>query len=49
LSSSFVFALLFDALGAGADDLWGAGMADFGVNGLVADWRGSGPRLAEDE
>jgi hypothetical protein len=31
-----VCALLFDAFGATTDDLWGAGMADFGVSGFVA-------------
>jgi len=30
------FALLFDGFGATADDLWGAGMADFGVSDFVA-------------
>ena len=30
------FALLFDGFGATADDLWGAGIADFGVSDFVA-------------
>jgi len=53
VSSAFVFPLV-PAFGSATDDLRCGGMADFGVNGLVAAWRGSGPGLsgpglAEDE
>ena len=48
LSSAVVFEALFGAVGAD-DDLCGAGIADFGVRGLVAAWRGSFPGLAEVE
>jgi len=48
LSSAVVFEALFGAVGAD-DDLCGAGIADFGVRGFVAAWRGSLPGLAEVE
>jgi hypothetical protein len=48
VSSAFALPLLLETLGA-TDDLRLAGIADFGVIGLVAACRRSGSGLAEEE
>ncbi len=49
VSSEFVFPLFSDALGGGADELLRGAIADFGVSGLIAVLRGSGPGLVGED
>jgi len=49
LSSAVAFGPFFDAFGTTTDDLCRGVVADFGVSGLIADWRGSRAGFAEDE